>query len=177
MTLSPVQRLTELLRKAQAVPDLHDAAVAPSSIYDPLFRTMVIALTMKMCGKPVAEGGHSLHEAKLKLFQFVAIHPELLPSLRLWVDAHAQGERPSLEGWARFPRGYAADTLHERVLTYLVATGECRRVGTGLVTRADAPGLLFSLADDAQTKESFNVERACLQELSEMKITLKMLGA
>jgi hypothetical protein len=177
MTASPVQRLTALLRKAKAVPDLRDEAVAPSSIYDPLYRTMVIALTMKICGKPVVDGGLSLPDPKLKLVQFIAIHPELLSSLRGWIAAHEQGERPSLDGWARFPRGYAADTLHEKVLTYLIATGELRRDGKNLLTRVEGKGLLTSLAGAAEAKQSFAVERDTLHELSGMKITLKMLGA
>jgi hypothetical protein len=172
---SPVQRLTTLLRKAGAVPNLCDEAVAPSSMYDPLYRTMVIALTMRVCGKPVL-GGLSLSEPKVKLSQFVAIHPELLPSLRGWLAAHARGERPSLEGWARFPRGYAADTLHEKVLTYLIATGELRREARNLLTRVDGTGFLLSLAAAAKADRSFVVELNTLEELNGMKITLKMLG-
>lgn len=177
MTESPVQRLTTLLRKAKAVPDLCDQAVAPASIYDPRYRTMVISLTMKVCGRSVGLGGLSLSDAKLKLDQFVAIHPELLPSLRGWIAAHARGERPSLEGWARFPRGYAADTLHEKVLTYLIAIGELRREGKKLYSRSDGKGLLMALATNAQTEQSFAVEQETLHELSGMKITLGMLGS
>jgi hypothetical protein len=176
MTASPVQRLTALLRRAGAVPALRDEAVAPSSIYDPLYRAMVIALTMRACGR-LSGAEWSLSSARLKLAQFVAIHPELLPSLRGWVAAHRRGERPTLEGWAQFPRGYAADAHHERVLTYLVATGELRREGKNLVTRAEGDGLLAALAESAEAKKSFAAERDALQEMAAMKITLKMLGA
>jgi len=63
------------------------------------------------------------------------------------------------------------------VLTYLVATGELRRDGKNLVTRADRKGFLMSLAEDSDAKRSFLSERAVLQEMSGMKISLRMLGA
>ena len=56
MTASPLQRLTAILREARAVPVLHEEAVPPSCIYDPLYRAMVISLTMRLCGKS-SEGG------------------------------------------------------------------------------------------------------------------------
>src|SRR4051812_44762703 len=138
----PVRELTTLLREANAVPRIRPDAFALSSIYDSTYRAIMIALTLENCGK--RRGGDSelrLHDTKVKLFQFVAVHPDLMPSLRGWLRAHEEGQRPSLDGWARFPRGYAADTLYERVVGYLVATGELgsdgaylwRRHGEGLL--------------------------------------------
>lgn len=172
----PVAQLTALLREAKAIPRLRAEAVAPSSIYDALYRIIVVALTMSVCGERKVEGALTLPLAKLKLMQFVAVHPELLPSLRGWVTAHVNGERPSLAGWARFPRGYAADTIHDGVLTYLIATGELNPDRKNVNTRSDGRGLLAALTEIAVSKDSFSGERRTLEELSVMKITLKMLG-
>jgi len=180
MNQDPVQRLTILLREANAVPRLRAESIAPSSIYDPLYRVVVIALAISVCGKPKPDGSRSLSGPLLKLYQFVAIHAELLPSLRGWSLAHEKGGHPSLEGWARFPRGYAADGLHENVVTYLVAIGELRREGKNLLAPSDAnpkPGLLARLTASAEKGGAFSVERDALRELSAIKITLKMLDA
>lgn len=176
----PWQDLATLLREAKAVPRLRAESIIPSSIYDPLYRVVTIGLAMRACGKASPDTGlPMLNAAKLKLCQFVAIRPQLLPSLRDWISAHEGGERPSLDGWAQFPRGYAADSLHESVLTYLVAIGELVREGHNLyVTKLESkPGLLSRLVETVDQMDTFQGERKVLQELSTMRITLKMLRA
>lgn len=177
MTIDAVQQLTDLLREAKAVPRLRAEAVMASAIYDPVYRATILALTLHKCGKTGSDRSLSLADPKLKLFQFVAVHRHLLPSLRGWVRAHAEGQRPSLDGWALFPRGYAADSLYERLVTYLVATGELRRDGNNLVGSFDDQALLGRIIAAAETAAAFQQERATLAELGSTQITLGMLRA
>ncbi|MGN6106576.1 MAG: hypothetical protein ACTHU0_15830 [Kofleriaceae bacterium] len=136
----------------------------------------MVGLTLDLCAKRRAEDASAqLHEAKVKLFQFVAVHPELMPSLRGWVRAHQEGHRPSLDGWARFPRGYAADSLYERIVSYLVATGELHREGAKL-WRRHSEGILSKLIRVVVTGDAFARERAVLTELATVKLTTKMLS-
>lgn len=174
-----VERLTAILRGAKATPTLHDDAVAPSVIYDASYRVTVIALTMHICGKDGGNGTRLMPAAKLKLFQFVAVRSELLPNLRQWLSAHLVGAGEPLERWQGFPRGYAADALHERVLTYLFASGELAPKGKSLLSKPGNDGLLAKLVDGVRRSNTFTIERRTLQELQSIspKITMKRLGA
>lgn len=177
MSIDAVQQLVALLREAKAVPRLRANAVGPSSIYDPLYRTVIIGLALRLCGKKATESEVTLAGPRLKLFQFVAVHRHLLPSLRGWVTAHETGRRPNLEEWTSFPRGYVADSLYERIVTYLVATGELRPEGKNLVGSLDARCLLGRLVVAVDANSAFEGERSTLIELSQTRITLGMLGA
>lgn len=177
MASDPVRELTALLREANAVPRIREESFALSAMYDSTYRAIVLGLALETCAKKRAgENEARLHDAKLKLFQFVAVHPELMPSLRGWLRAHQEGQRPSLNGWARFPRGYAADRLYERVVTYLVATGELGRDGAHVWLR-QRDGLLSNLIRVVVAGDAFTRERAVLNEFATVKLTMKMLSA
>lgn len=176
MGSDPVRDLTALLREANVVPRIHPDAFALSSIYDSTYRAIILALTLEICAKRRGNDSEKrLHNAKVKLFQFVAVHPDLMPSLRGWLRAHEEGQRPSLDGWARFPRGYAADTLYERVIGYLLATGELSSDGAHL-WRPQGKRLLSGMFAVAIERDAFTRERGILTELATIKITNKMLS-
>lgn len=171
-----VARLTAVLREADATPTLQADAVTFSATYDPVYRAAVIALTLRAAGKKDSEAAFTLPDLKLRLFQFVAVHTQLLPSLRGWVNEHKSGRRPSLDGWARFPRGYAADTLYERLTDYLCATGELQRLKNSYVRMPSAPkSYLGTLVAAADAEEAFQAERAAITEVAGLGITLDML--
>lgn len=174
---SAAEQLAALLREAKVTPTLRSECVTPSAIYDPTYRIAIIALTLRTCGRPKSGAGLSLASAKLKLFQFVAVHPHLLPSLRGWVDAYDKGERPSLDGWARFPRGYASDSLCEKLVEYLLASGHLRRVGSNVVDAAESTPFVTQLLAKLDENDLFEDERRVLMELAQMRITLEMLRA
>ncbi len=175
MAADLVGQLTAILREANVVPRFRPDSIIPSSIYDPVLRAALVGLTIRICGD---QRGDSwlLVDAKLKLFQFVAVRLELLPSLRGWVNAHQQGQRPSLDGWARFPHGYAADGLHERLIVYLVASGELQWEKKYL-KMSDKSRLLGPMLAKIESEALFVSESTALAEMADMKITLKMLGA
>lgn len=176
MASDPVVELTALLREAKAVPRIREESFALSAVYDSTYRALMVGLALDICGKQRVNANEPcLHDAKLKLFQFIAVHPELMPSFRGWLRAHQEGERPSLDGWARFPRGYAADTLYERVVSYLVATGELGRDGSQ-VWRRQGEGLLSNVIRVAVAGDAFAREREILRELATVKLTMKMLS-
>jgi hypothetical protein len=177
MAIDPVHALTVLLREANAIPRIRTESFPLSSMYDSTYRAIVVGLTLEICAKKRGTDPQArLADAKVKLFQFVAVHPDLMPSLRGWLRAHEEGKRPSLDGWARFPRGYAADTLYERVVAYLVSTGELGQDGKQL-WRRQSEGLLSGLIRIVVARDAFTREREILTELGTVKLTMKMLNA
>lgn len=170
-------RLVALLREAKATPRLNADAVAPSAVYDAGYRAAVIAMTLRTCGTVLESGQLSLADPKLKLFQFIAVHRHLLEPLRAWIAMHQHGSGPSLDGWRMFPRGYASDSIYERLTVYLAASGNVRRVGTNIVARADAGSVLGKLLSVVEREQAFQDEQAVLTELASMRVTLRMLRA
>lgn len=171
----PLRQLSELLREGKAVPRLRPERIVGSSIYDAVYRVGVIALTIQTCGRS-GDGQASLHEQFLRLFQFVAVHPALLRPLKNWVTERRAGNLVPFDEWATFPAGYATDGLYDQVLTYLLASHHLRREGAQIALSLDAgTPFLVELLTYIEANELFAPERAVLNHLRGVKVTLGML--
>lgn len=171
----PLRQLSELLREGNAVPRLRPERIVGSSIYDAVYRAGVIALTIQTCGRH-GDGQASLHEQILRLFQFVAVHPALLRPLQHWVAERQAGNLAPFDEWAKFPAGYATDALYDQVLTYLLAAHHLRRERAQIsLAQAAATPFLVELLKYIESNQLFAPERAVLNHLRGVKVTLGML--
>jgi hypothetical protein len=167
---SAVSELLELLSQAQATPRFRADRVPRSILYDPAYRCVAIALSIEHG----SDREHALNTDKLKLYQFVSIRPRVLFPLVAWVENQRTGGRVGLLDWVGFPRGYAQDNLHEKVMTYLLATGELEKTGSR-VAIAHGSKYLTTLLTAISETGAFEREVNVLKALKGLRITKEML--
>ena len=81
------------------------SGLAPSPIYDLDYRMAVLALAIRIHGTPTADASLRIDSARLKLLQFVAQRPGLMPVVTRWATKGAS--KDSLLGSSqRLRRGY-----------------------------------------------------------------------
>src|SRR4051812_27206986 len=84
-TNNPLGRLAELLATSGALPDITPERAAPSTEYDLLYRTVIVASAFQLHAKADQYSTRPrLQSRRLKLLQFVAIRPWLIDMLRNW---------------------------------------------------------------------------------------------
>ena len=170
---SALDKLSLLLRGADAEPIVVPDRIAISTIYDLQYRVVVIACAYRAHAESDLLGVSCIPAAKLKLVQFVAIRPWLLQTVREWVATRHEAQFETLHAHT-IRRGYLGDATHDRVIDYLVAREVLVRAGGQLVS-----GLHYStIANLAATAESdalFEQERATIDELRSVRITAVML--
>ena len=164
-----LQTLADLLRGSRAKLVIEPARFAPSTIYDLEYRLVVLACTFEIHSKTNGR----LHAAKLKMMQFIAVRPWLLPVVQDWAASQKQKQTPMLESQS-FRRGFLSDEMHERVVDYLVAHDVFRRERNTLVASANG-AFLSRLAATADRSNLFAEERRILTDLLQVRITNNML--
>jgi hypothetical protein len=147
--------------------------VAPSTTYDLQYRAVIVACAFDIHAAADALGLRRVGIAKLKLFQFVAVRPWLLPSLREW-SAERRQRQGSLLAPARLRHGFLGDTMYDDVVRYLVARDAVTRIGNDLVSGHNAP-VLAKLHSEVITNGLFEKEREVLHALTRVTITKRML--
>jgi hypothetical protein len=167
-----IQQLAELLQN-HAKPVIRPQRLALSPIYDLDYRMAVIALAFAIHSTKTSEGEHRIDTSRLKLLQFVAQRPSLLPAMNQW--ASSKKTSTLLRGSSqRLRRGYMGDSTYDQVVEYMIACGILRPEGQYL-----ALGRNGSYVDSirlASEKESmFTQERFTLAELLRMRVTVAML--
>jgi hypothetical protein len=168
---NPLHMLAELLRGAGAQPVISPERSAPSTIYDLQYRLTVTACAFELHSKPDLVNTRRLQPAKLKLLQFMAIRPWLLPVVREW---SANQSEPSLLTSQHLRRGFLGDAMHDDVIAFLTARDVLTRVGSHLVSGKHAY-VLTNLFAASIEQNLFASERAVLQELIGIKLTNSML--
>src|ERR1700723_105642 len=101
---SPLKILANLLN-GYAKPIIDLERLAPASTYDVDYRTALIVLTFEMHAKPPAAGERRMRTAELKLMQFIAQRPWLLPNIRQWSQS-TRSHQGSLLVPQHLRRGY-----------------------------------------------------------------------
>jgi hypothetical protein len=170
----PIETLAALLDGSNAQPVITPSRLAPSAVYDVDYRTAIIALVFEAFSKPIGVGPERrISAAKLKLLQFVAIRPWLLPAIREWSEGLAQGSLDLIHS-VRIRRGFLSDTAHEDVMNVLVASGIFLRHGSHVVTgqRAD---YLQQIASSIAHDGLFENEQKMIALLADVRITNNML--
>src|SRR5262249_48720402 len=122
--------------------------------------------------KALVPFGSRIHATRLKLLQFVAVRPWLLPVIESWSNA-GPNEQPSFEA-QELRRGFLGDDTYDRVVSFLVARNafECR--GAHLIA-GKGSALLTDLSNAAKESGLFERERQVLQALVNVRITNHML--
>lgn len=166
-----IQTLSELLQSAEVRPKVRAERLVPSAIYDLQYRIFVIAAVFEIHAKPITSGNR-IHATRLKLLQFVAIRPWLLPVIEDWSSssAHEQSAFDAQE----LRRGFLGDNTHDCVVAFLAARHAFEWSGSHLVAgkRSD---ILTGLSTYTRENDLFTTEREILTVLTEVKITNYML--
>lgn len=171
-TSSSVQQLAELLTN-HARPVIRPQRLAPSPIYDLDYRMAVLALVLRIHGAVAEDGSQRIDSARLKLLQFVALHPGLVPVLVSW--ARKGASRESLLGASqRLRRGYMSDGTYDHVVDFMTANGILRWDGKYMTSSPSNP-YISSVFAASEENGMFASERATLLELRSLRITNAML--
>ncbi|HYR88476.1 MAG TPA: hypothetical protein VE422_30635 [Terriglobia bacterium] len=172
MPSGAIQALSEFLQSAEVKLRVRAERLVPSAIYDLQYRMFVTAAAFEIHAKPLTPFGSRIHATRLKLLQFVAIRPWLLPVIEEWSSSpdNEQGAFDAQE----LRRGFLGDKTHDHVVAFLVARGAFDWSGSHLLAgkRSD---ILTDLSAFARENELFNSEREILTALIKVRITNRML--
>jgi hypothetical protein len=125
-----------------------------------------------MYAKPDTDDRRQMLVSWLKLLQFVAARPRLVPDLRAWAETRRNAD---LETWRRMPRGYVGDRTHDSVIEFLVAAGVLEQDKDQLVSGPHV-AVLDALYDRIRVANLFATERQVLVELFGIHPNKTMLG-
>lgn len=171
---TPLKRLADLLAQSGAVPDLSPERIAPSTIYDLEYRVIVVAMAFQMHATADRFSPRPRIQARrLKLLQFVAMRPWLVPVIREWSLSRRDAQR-SLDAEEGLRRGFISDTMHESVMDFLVAAGTLRREDAFVIPSVNAT-VIFNLFNETRSREMFDLEIGALEEMKSIAITNDML--
>jgi len=134
-----------------------------------------VASTFVVHSKKGVGGRPTIVAPKMKLLQFLAVRPWLLPVLRRWSRDRSDPQR-SLFFSERLRRGFLGDTMHDDLVTFLVARGVFYRAGLGRQLVAGINYyILAALHEDAVKHGLFTEERDALEKAKAVPITEAML--
>ena len=164
--------LADLLTNTRVRTRVSRERLAPSALYDLHYRQAVIACVFGTYIKPDLAGVKRVPDQRMKLLQFVAARPVLLPMVRRWSRERTE---PQSDFFARgLRRGFLDDRIHDAVVEYLVAGNVLMRSESNLTegARGDLLGTLYA---NAVARNLFAKERHVLAELRKIVITNRML--
>ena len=169
---SAIATLSALLEESHAKPKMRIERLAPSAIYDLDYRVFVVAAAFERHAQPAPPIGRRIHATRLKLLQFIAIRPRLLPIIRAWSAAKPDEELTFTTQDLR--RGFLGDQMFDSVVAFLVARGALEWMDTHLVEGKNA-ALLSAINTAAIDSGLFELERQTIEGLASIKITVHML--
>lgn len=170
----PIQELAALLKDSTAKPLIVTGRLAPSALYDVDYRTAVIALVFDRFARTIAPSKlRKISAAKLKLIQFVASRPWLLPAIKEWSEVGPH-EGLAFAHSIRIRRGFLSDTAHDDIVNYLTARGILTRQDTQVV-EGDHIDTLLAVANSVVNEKLFSGELAAIEELGNITISNRML--
>jgi len=114
-----VESLAALLREVGAAPRISRAPVVRSTLYDLDYHVAIVASVFALNGQERTDGTRSMVPHWLKLLQFVAVRPTLLPRFQAWATTRRQSRVGRLH---EMPRGFLGDVTHDRTVEFLVAS-------------------------------------------------------
>lgn len=169
---SPFQELAEILENSRVRTRVSRDRLAPSALYDLHYRQALIACVFGAYAKADLVGVKRIPEQRLKLIQFVAARPVLLPVVRRW--SQERTDRPANLFSRGLRRGFLDDRMHDAVVEYLIAGNVLMRSESNL-TEGERGDLLGNLYANAVERNLFEKERHVLDELRKIVITNRML--
>ena len=167
-----VQQLAELLRETGAKPRVSPDRVVRSTLYDLDYHIALIASVFFIASEPRTDGTRSVVAHWMKILQFIAARPVLLPDFVRWSRAR---RRPDLDTWQKMPRGYLGDRTHDRTVELLVATKVLHRTADSLVG-GESFSRLETLYLDILAKGLLRSEREALETMSHLSVNKTLLS-
>jgi hypothetical protein len=167
-----VQQLAELLRETGAKPRVSSDRVVRSTLYDLDYHVALIACVFFIASESRTDGARSVVAHWLKILQFIAVRPGLLPDFLRWSGAR---RRPDLDTWQKMPRGYLGDRTHDRTVELLVATKVLYRTADALVG-GESFSRLETIYLDILAKGLLRSEREALQTMSRLSVNRTLLS-
>ena len=169
-----LEALAKLLGEVDAIPVIRPTRFAPSTLYDIDYRLAVVACAFDVHSESNPRGkGRRIRTAALKLLQFVAARPWLLPAVQEWVAVYKDSQRKLLAPHS-LRRGFVGDQTHDRIILYLTAQDAFRR-DKGFLVESARSAVLLDLVVAIKEANLFEEERRVLGELSGTRLTVKML--
>jgi len=173
-TTSPIARLAALLATSNAEPEITAERLVPSTLYDLDYRVVIVAAAFQM--HAVADRFSPrprIQNTRLKLLQFVAMRPWLLPTIRHW-SANRGDSLRLIDGEEGLRKGFMTDTMHDKVMQFIAASGALRREEVYVVPGIK-PDVLQGLRSVAESNSLFRSEIAALSEMLSITVTNDML--
>ena len=167
----PIQELAAVLREAGASARVRPERIARSTLYDLDYHVALIACVFFITAGDEAARFHRVVAHWLKVLQFIAVRPSLLPDFQIWAGTRRHQD---LDTWQRMPRGYLGDSTHDRTLELLVAGGVLARDDDALVAGSRFADLQ-RIYDDLVTRNLLRSERAALLKLSQTRVNKTLL--
>ena len=166
-----VGALAALLHETGVAPRVRPDRVVRSTLYDLDYHVAVVACAFLINGQPRADTTRGVVPHWLKILQFVAVRPALLPDFKRWARAR---RRPDLDSWQKMPRGFLGDRTHDRTVEFLVAARVLYRVPDLLVS-GDRFGVLESVYEQIIRTDILASERETLHELARLRVNKTIL--
>lgn len=166
-----VQALAAMLREIGAAPRVSPERVVRSTLYDLDYHVALVACAFFINGEKRTDGTRSLVTHWLKLLQFIAVRPALLPDVQRWAKGRLH---PDLDAWQAMPRGYLGDRTHDRTVELLVASGLLYRMPANL-QGGERFHMLENLYGDIDARQLLQSERAVLHVMAEIPVNRTML--
>lgn len=170
----PLEKLASLLAASGAEPELRSGRLAPSTIYDLEYRVLVVAMAFQLhaasdrySARPRIQG------RRLKLLQFIAIRPWLVPMVREWSSTRRAAQR-AIEFEESLRHGFISDTTFESVMEFLIAASALRREDLFVIPATNSK-IIFDLVSEARNLSLFESEFSTLVDLKKIVITNEML--
>jgi hypothetical protein len=167
----PVRELAAVLREAGASARVRPERIARSTLYDLDYHVALIASVFFIAARDEAANAYRLVAHWLKILQFIAVRPSLLPDFQIWAGTR---RHQNLDTWQRMPRGYLGDSTHDRTVEMLVAAGMLAREGDALVAGSRFADLK-RIYDDLVGRDLLRSERAALVELARARVNKTLL--
>ncbi len=167
-------QLAELLQASGAQPDFSPERLAPSTIYDLEYRVLIVAMAFQIhATKDQFSDRPRIPQRRLKLLQFIAMRPWLVPVIEEWSASRHDAQR-SLDSEDSLRRGFISDTMHEHVMDFLIAAGGIRREESFVVPGTKS-SIIFDLYSEATARTLFESEFTALRALKKTVVTNDML--
>jgi hypothetical protein len=170
---NPLHLLAELLT-GRAKPVILPSRLAPSTTYDLNYRMAITSLAFFIHAKGDGNKSARVASDRLKLFQFIAQRPWLVPVIKSWAESRRDAQISMLSS-DRLRRGYLGDVVHDNVVFFMIARGIFVRDGKYLVA-GDKGDFLDVIHSEAINNRLFSSEITALESLRSIRITNEMLG-
>jgi MFS-type transporter involved in bile tolerance (Atg22 family) len=133
----------------------------------------IISAAFEIHAKPFSIDRRRIQSTRLKLVQFVATRPTLLPVVKEWSESRHDAQAAFATSHS-LRRGFLSDKTHDDVVGFLVARGIFLYDGIHLSDGGNS-SFLASMYKSSCEMGLFGVERRVLSDLLTITITNSML--